>query len=131
MIVLDFVTAQIFCVWFALAGVSAVICSIFCPNPMIQIIVFIVSSIIALIIAKFVSKKIMNFKKEETNIKKIVGRQAEVVVEINNKKGTGQVNISGVIWSAKSSNEKIILPGEQVLIENIKGVKLIVSRIKI
>ena len=49
-----------------------------------------------------------------------------VIEEINELKGTGQIKISGAVWSAKA--DEIIQKDETVIIENIKGVHAIVKK---
>ena len=53
-----------------------------------------------------------------------------VVKDIDNSIGVGQVNVKGSIWSASSSDDTVIKTGEKVIINEIKGVKLIVSQEK-
>ncbi len=59
----------------------------------------------------------------------ILGKIAVVTVEINNTLGTGQVNVLGSIWTARSADGSVIPVGQRALVESIDGVKLIV-RIK-
>ena len=48
--------------------------------------------------------------------------------EIDNIKGSGQVNLSGQIWSARSSQPDGVIPaGQEVKVLQIQGVKVIVE----
>lgn len=49
-----------------------------------------------------------------------------VIEEINEFAGTGQIKISGAVWSAKAND--VIAKDEKVIIKEIKGVHAIVER---
>jgi membrane protein implicated in regulation of membrane protease activity len=76
-----------------------------------------------------VLKNIMNFKKQDTNAGRNIGKLGVVITEINNELGLGQVNISGIIWAAKSDDNSIIPPERKILVKAIEGVKLIVHSV--
>ncbi len=81
-----------------------------------------------IILTRPLVKRILNKKIEATNADRSIGKEASVTSEINNVLGKGQVNLSGQIWSARSSDDSVINVGETVIVEKIDGVKLIVSR---
>ena len=74
-------------------------------------------------------KRIMDFKKVSTNSDRNIGKRALVVAEINNKKETGEVKVYSMIWTARSIDDTIIPENSEVIIESIKGVKLIVNKV--
>jgi len=51
-----------------------------------------------------------------------------VTEAIDNEIGTGQVNSKGIIWTARSLNGEQIEKGASVVIEQIEGVKVLVTR---
>ena len=69
----------------------------------------------------------MNFKKEDTNAGRYIGKDGIVIAQINNTLGEGQVNVLGSVWTARSENGSIIKVGENVQIKAIEGVKVIVE----
>ena len=75
------------------------------------------------------SRKIIHKKVEPTNADRSIGETGVTVTEINNLLGTGEVNLKGTIWTARSSTENVIPKDSQVRVISIEGVKLIVEQI--
>lgn len=124
---LEIVTSQLVSIWFVLAAVVALIVSLFCSSVIVQILVFVVSTLILLIFTRPLIRRVMSFKKEDTNIGRNIGKKAIVTTDIDNNLGMGQVNIAGMTWTARAVNDKIIKKGTTVIIKSIDGVKLMVD----
>ncbi len=130
MSVAEAVTAQMISIWFVLGAIAALIISIFTDSITIQILSFILVTFISLLVTKPLVRKAMMFKKEDTNVGRYIGKIAVVTDTIDNRFGTGQVKINGLIWTARSSDDSIIPIDSDVLVERIEGVKLIVTKLK-
>lgn len=122
-------TAQLVSVWLVVGAVAALITSLFTSSLWIQVVVFIIVTLISLILTRPIVKKAISFEKAKTNADKYIGKTGIVVKEINNELGVGQVNILGSMWTAISSDDSIIAEGENILVESIQGVKLKVKHI--
>lgn len=120
-------TAQLVSIWFLIGAIAALISAICGANLIIQIIVFIAVSILALVITRPLVKKYINPKKEYTNADRVIGQIGIVVEDINNINATGQVKTDGKIWTARSIDNSIISANSEVIIDKIDGVKLIVK----
>ena len=59
----------------------------------------------------------------------MIGKVAKVVQPIDNLLSQGRVIVEDMDWSARSENGEPIDAGEEVLIKEIQGVKLIVEKI--
>lgn len=130
LLLIEALTAQLVSIWFFVGAIGALVASLFTDSIIIQIIVFIILSMLVLIILRPLLKKIISFKKEDTNIGRYIGKKAFVLSEINNDLGIGQVNVNGSLWGARSIDGSVIKEGEMVRVESINGVKLNVSLIK-
>ena len=130
MSLMEALTAQMVSIWFVVGGVASLVVSLFTDSILIQMLVFIFITAITLLLTRPLVKKVMTFKKEDTNVGRYIGKTGIVTVDINNEIGLGQVNVGGNIWTARSSDESIIPSGSNVTIERVEGVKLIVSSIK-
>lgn len=117
-------TAQLVSIWFVLGAIVSLIVSAFVPSVLIQLAVFVLVALITLVCTRPFVKKLMQFKKEDTNLGRYIGKTALVIKDINNELGEGQVNVSGSIWTARSVNGEIIETGKSVVIRSIEGVKL-------
>ena len=80
--------------------------------------------ILMLLTRPYLVKKLSR-KKVSTNLDRVIGMEGIVTEEITKFK-IGEVKVDGKKWSA-ISNEKIKV-GEEVIIEDIDGVKLIVRK---
>lgn len=125
--IVEGVTAQMVSIWFVVGGVGALIASLFHASPGVQLLIFAALTAVTLAATRPFVKKIMNFKKTDTNADRYIGQTGSVTLEINNMLGTGQVNVLGSIWTARSKDGSVIRAGEKVLVKSIEGVKLIVE----
>lgn len=125
--VIEGTTAQLVSIWFVVGGVGALIADLCGAEIWLQSLIFIVVTGLTLIFTRPIVKKLMNFKKEDTNSGRYIGKEGLVITEINNTLGEGQVKVLGNVWAARSADSSIIKIGENVLIQSIQGVKLIVE----
>lgn len=127
MLVCEALTTQLVSIWFVIGGIAAAVTCLFTDNILIQSVVFLVVSLVCLFATRPLVKKFMKNNKQPTNSDRLIGRVGIVTVDIVNKKGVGQVNVDGKIWSAKSVDEREIKTGANVRITSIEGVKLLVE----
>ncbi len=127
MAVFEGITTQLVSVWFVFGALAAAIVSFFVPNFGIQFAIFVGVSLFMLIITKPFVKKIKQVKAEPTNADKNIGKTAVVVQQINNTAGTGQVKLAGNTWTARTVNGEIVDEGQKVTVQEISGVKLMVT----
>lgn len=115
-------------IWFAGGALFALIAAALHAPMIIQILLFLIISLILLFFTRPIAVKYFNKERVKTNVEGLVGRQAIVTSEIDNIQGTGQIIIGGQEWSARSLDDKAKLPvGTVVVIAAISGVKLIVK----
>lgn len=118
--------------WLGISALIAMVVSFFTSNVIIQMSVFIISSIILILATKPLVKKFVNEKNVKTNAFSLVGKNALVIQDIDNLNSVGQIKVDGEIWSAQSSEDDINIPiDSEVKIVKIEGVKAIVKPIKI
>lgn len=120
-------TVQLVSIWFVAGGIGALIAELCGAAVWLQIVVFVAVTALTLIFTRPLVKKLMNFKREDTNAGRYIGKTGLVTVKINNQLGTGQVNVMGSIWTARSKSGAVIDAGKNVQVEAIEGVKLIVD----
>ena len=74
-------------------------------------------------------KRYVNSRSVATNADRSIGRIAVVTERIDNLAATGAVQLDGVVWTARSADDAVIIEsGERVTVRAIAGVKLIVER---
>ena len=131
LVVIELFTMGLTTIWFAGGALVAALVSIPGTPLIIQILFFLIVSILLLYFTRPIAVKYFNRDRTRTNVESLIGRQAIVISEINNLEGIGQVNTGGMEWSARSSYHNIVIPvGAVVTVLGIDGVKLIVEERK-
>ena len=128
--VLEGLTAGLVSIWFCVGALVALVASMLGANVIIQAALFVVLSLISMALIRPLAKKHLIPKTVATNADRIIGAEAVVMEAIDNLAATGQVQVDGKIWTARTEREEAIPVGETVLVLRIEGVKAIVSRAK-
>lgn len=126
---LEAATLGLASIWFAGGAIFAVIAAALNAPIAIQVVLFVLVSLLLLFFTRPLAVKYFNKDRVRTNVESMVGRQAIVISEINNLQGVGQVTVGGQEWSARSLDEQeSIAAGTVVRVVAINGVKLIVKK---
>lgn len=126
--VVELLTMGLTSIWFAAGALVAAIVALFVPYFWVQLVVFVVVSILLLVFTKPIAVKFLNIGKFKSNAESLVGKRAIVTSEIDNLKEIGEVTIQGLDWSARTEQDGVVIPKNAVVvIKKIEGVKLIVD----
>lgn len=127
-VVLEILTpSDLISIWFAAGALVALVISIFFPEMLwLQIVAFIVVSLVLIFSTRKISKKLQTTGDTKTNIDSIIGKVGKVNIEITPHE-VGEVKVEGKLWSAIS--EGAIEAGSYVEVLGVDGVKLIVKKI--
>lgn len=126
-IVFEAVTFEFIGIWFSVASIASIILSLFNVLWYVQLIVFIVVTLILLLITRPIVVKYIKTNEIKTNVDSYIGQTGRVILSITNTQN-GRVKLRGLDWSATSKDE--ILEGSMVKVLEIEGNKLIVEEIK-
>ncbi len=124
--VAEIATVQFISIWFAVGSLAAFFAAMLDLNNTVQITVFVLVSVLLFILSKPLVKKLQKTK-VNTNSDRLVGKTVIISQQVDNVKEQGRTHVGGVDWSVRSSDGSIIEAGEQAVVEDIKGVKLIVT----
>lgn len=131
LVIIELLTMGLTTVWFAGGALVATIAALFHAPLALQIILFLAVSALLLFFTRPLAVKYFNKDRIRTNAESLVGRQAIVISEIDNLQGTGQVNVGGMEWSARTREDGVRLPvGTVTTVLAINGVKLVVEERK-
>ena len=118
-------------IWFAGGAVAAFLAALAGLTIKTQLVLFLIVSLVLLIFTRPFAMKFVNKGTVNTNAMDLLGKKARVTAEINNQLSKGAAVVNGQEWTARAAEEEAVIPeGEIVLIREIRGVKLIVDRIK-
>lgn len=127
LLVIEFLTLGLTTVWFAGGALIAFLVSLAGGPLWLQILLFIVISVVLLLFTRPLAVKYLNKNVQKTNVDSIPGQKGIVTVTIDNLKAEGQVTIRGMEWSARAKDDNIIEKGKVVRVISVEGVKLIVE----
>lgn len=129
LVVIEAVTVGLVTIWFAVGSLVAALLAWAGLGLPIQVIAFIVISVILFVITRPIAVRYFNKDREKTNAESLVGKNALVLEKIDNIRATGKVEVNGLEWTARTPDENLIIePNEVVTVLGIEGVKLIVKR---
>lgn len=124
----EIATLGITTIWFAIGAFVAFLVSLTPATTPVQIIVFLLTSLLLLYFTRPIAVKFLKIGKIKTNYEDIIGRRGLVTEEINNLKVTGLVQLNGQYWTARSEDDNVIITTETLVeVVAIQGVKLIVK----
>ena len=122
------VTVGLVSIWFAVGSLGALLTAALRGGLWLQIAVFLILSALSLMLLKPLSRKWMaGHKAARTNADRVIGETALVTEEIDNTMATGQVQVDGQIWTARSAHGVVIPAGSRVKVLSIQGVKVMVE----
>ena len=127
LVVMEFLTMGLTTIWFAIGALTAFFASLFGASFWIQIILFLVVSLIVLVVYRPLAVKYVNSRRTKTNVDDLVGKEAKVTEKIDNLNQTGRVVLNGMDWSARTTIGGTIDVDTIVKVIEVKGVKLIVE----
>lgn len=114
-------------IWFALGALAALVAAAFKMNVVIQILVFLVVSVVTLVYTRPVAMRVLKIGATKTNAASLV-REKGVVTKAIEPYATGQVKVKGQVWTAQGeTSEAAIVEGTEIQVMDISGVKLIVK----
>lgn len=131
MAVIEALTLGLTTIWFAGGGIVAAIFAAMGAPVIVQVILFLVVSVLLLYFTRPIAVKAFNKTRTLTNSEGLVGKHAYVTEEIDNIKATGKVKIDGMEWTARTKADGTVIGvGSLISVISIEGVKAIVEEIK-
>ena len=129
LLVIEGVVPGLISIWFALGALAAIIAAAVGAPLWLQVVWFLLVSVVTLALTRPLAKKYVNSKVQPTNADVLIGRECLVTEDIDNILGTGKVTVNGMDWTARSEADGLRYPKDSVVTAvRIEGVKLIVSR---
>lgn len=124
-IFIEIITINLVTIWFAVGSLITLFASLYVDSVVMQIVIFIITSLISLIITKPIASKLKVKNIEPTNLDRCIGKKGTCLKSITPKE-KGEVKVLGTIWTAISDDT--IEVGDEIIVQKIEGVKLIVKK---
>ena len=120
-------TVTLVSIWFAAGSLGAIVVALLGGDLMLQVAVFLLLAILLLLSLRGIVRRHITPRITKTNIDSIIGATGIVVTPVNNIAALGQVQINGMEWSARSSDNSHIPAGAMVRVDRVEGVKVFVT----
>ena len=101
-LVVEISTLGLASIWFAGGALLAMLIAMIGGPLWLQVLIFLVTSVVLLIFTRPIAMKYFNKNREKTNVDSKIGKQAIVTVTIDNLKGEGSI----IILSISSTSRK-------------------------
>lgn len=128
-IIIEFETVELVSIWFAGGAIAGAVCAVLEQPIWLQFVLFAVVSAVFVLGTRPFVKKISDNQTVLTNVDRFVGMVARVTksIEVGKK---GEVEVEFQKWTAISKKSKSFQEGDQVVIIEISGNKMIVDEIE-
>ena len=129
LIFIEIITLGLSTIWFAVGALIAFIVSLFFDNLILEIALFL---LISMALMHFTRPLVLHYfspRKGKVSYDGVIGKDAVVLITIDNISKTGKVTVNGQEWSARSYEGSIIEEGVPVKVQGISGAKLMVSKL--
>ena len=128
LVVIELATLGLTTIWFAAGALAATVAAALGAPLFLQIALFLIVSALVLVFIRPIAVKYFNQNREKTNVESVIGKKGIVTGGIDNLRGCGQVTLSGLEWTARSTVDEVTIPeGSVVVVREVSGVKLIVE----
>ena len=127
LVLIEIFTINLVTIWFAIGALVSFFVSLCTENIGLEILIFIVVSLITLLFTKKAVNKIKDKEMIPTNLDRVIG-QTGIVTEKIKPLEPGEVKVDGKKWTAIADEEIDI--NDEVKILSINGVKLKVEKIR-
>ena len=120
-------TVSLVSIWFAAGALGAIVVALLGGGLVLQVTVFLMLAVALLLSLRSIVRKHFTPHVTKTNIDSVIGATGIVVTPVNNIAALGQVQINGMEWSARSSDNSHIPAGVMVRVDRVEGVKVFVT----
>lgn len=128
MLIVEIITLGLTTIWFTGGALVAAGIAALGGGYTFQILAFSLVSLLLLFVTRPIAQKHMMKNIEKTNAEGLIGTVGLVTETIDNVNGKGTVRLDGKDWTARACDDTTIEAGSKVLVEEIRGVKLIVKK---
>ena len=124
----EIATAGLFMLPFAAGAVIAAALAWAGVEPVVQLVVFIASSVVFLILLQVWGRRDAE-SPQQIGANRIVGSMATVLESVDRASGTGRVRMDTEQWRATTDGSEVIESGTEVRVVEVRGARLVVETI--
>ncbi len=126
--VVELITTDLVSIWFTLGGLAALIAYFLNASQLVQIVIFIIISLVCIISVRPLTKKYLRTNIVSTNYDRVIGQHGLVLKRID-ADTRGEVKVLSTEWSACSFDNSTLEAGDYCEILAVEGAHLVVKKI--
>ena len=119
-IIIEAITIDLVSIWFGVGALVALVSQIFHASTTVQIVLFIVVSLICIVGSRPLAKRYLRGNTVKTNLDRMIGEHCLVTDTIQADK-KGEVKVNDRVWFATSLNNEVITAGQYAQVVAIEG----------
>ena len=108
MAVIEIITLGLTTIWFAGGALAAFIASLLGADLAMQIILFIVVSVVLMALTRPLAVNYLNTDRVKTNAESLIGKLGVVKEKVDNLNAQGIVSVEGQEWTARAIDDEMI-----------------------
>ncbi len=121
-------TLDLFCLWYAIGSLVALLATVFGAPPWLQITLAVVFAFATMIFLRPFAIRILKLKERSaTNADSIIGMELRLLSDITFDR-PGTVRVHGVVWNAVTEGDTPLAAQTLVIVKRISGNKLVVTK---
>lgn len=128
-IIVEIITIDLVSIWFSVGAGVALIADLLGASQTIQIVLFVIVTILCIIATRPLAKKYLKTNIISTNYDRIIGKHGLVTKTID-ADTKGEVKVMSTSWLAVSIDNATIQEGEYCEILAIEGAHLVVKKVE-
>ena len=126
-LVIELATVGMVSLWFMIGALVSLVAAAAGAPIWLQILLFLLVSVACFGLLYPRLKRFVGRSRQATNADMVLGKTCVVTQRIDNLAGTGAVAVGGKTWTARSLSGATVEKDALVRVDQIQGVKLIVS----
>ena len=115
-VIIEAMTVSLTTIWFAAGAIVAWLVYLIGFGIEVQIIVFLLVSIVCLIFTRPIAMEKFKVGRVRTNAESLIGQSYKVQSTIDNINNTGTIDVKGQMWSARSVDDQVIEKDDEIVI---------------
>lgn len=127
-LIVEIISVGLTSIWFAGGGLLALIACALGAPVWLQVVLFLVLSLVLLFFTRPWAMKYFNPHRIKTNYEDAVGKSVRITERVDNLAGTGTAVLNGQEWTARTERDDITIEADTIAeVAEVRGVKLIVK----
>lgn len=130
-IIIEIITVGLTSIWLTGGALAALFVCLLGGHWGLQLVVFFAVTFVLLYFTRPWALKYLESRKTATNYEETIGKTVRIIEAVDNRMGQGKADYNGMEWTARSKDEDVTFSiGEQAIVSEVQGVKLILDKVR-